>query len=259
MSQNSTTPSQPGLEISSDQWQKLKIKTKNLVALCVKKQHSLEVQNEIAKLMPLRHSIENMKEKTEQQQLRKLFCQQEFYFCLNTLMLDEPNLKMASEIRKNITYLARANWCQKKLHAAAPEGRAFYGLAVTTLVLLLVMAVVNIFVANGTGGLNQQENYIMTVILAGGLGSVVSILVRLQDFSQMNNTSVLFFTGCVRPLIGIGFAIFIYGLLESRMLPVNYMDCKSKYFAYLSISFLAGFSERLGTSIASKSEGMLVK
>lgn len=252
MSQNSTKPSQPGLEISSGQGQKLHVKIINLVALCVKRQHSLEVQNEIAKLMPLRYAIENMKEKTEQQQTRKLFCQQEFYFCLNTLMLDEPNLKMASDIRKNITYLARANWFQKKLHAAAPEGRAFYGLAVTTSVLLMAMTVANFFMVD-------RRDDLMTVILAGGLGSIVSILVRLQDFSQMSNTSVLFFTGCVRPLIGIGFAIFIYGLLESKMLSIHEIDEKSKHFAYLSISFLAGFSERLGTSVARKSEAMLVK
>lgn len=67
MSQNSTTPSESEPGLSFSQRQKLQVKTKNLVALCVKKQHSLEVQTEIAKLFPLRHSVENMKEKTEQQ------------------------------------------------------------------------------------------------------------------------------------------------------------------------------------------------
>ncbi|MGN8056037.1 hypothetical protein ACTJKN_07185 [Pedobacter sp. 22163] len=257
MSQKPSIASQPRLESSSAEWQKLQIKIKNLIALCVKKQHALEVQYEIAKLMPLRHSIENMKEKTAQQQSRKLFCEQEFYFCLNTLMLDEPNLKMAYESRKNISCLARGNWCQKKLHAAAPEGRAFYGLVATTLVMLLVVTVVNIVMVDGTPQFIKQKNDLMTVILAGGLGSIVSILVRLQDFSKMSDTSVLFFTGCVRPLIGIGFAIFLYGLINAGMLPIK-LEGKEHYI-YLSISFLAGFSERLGTSVASRSEAVLVK
>ena len=102
---------------------------------------------------------------------------------------------------------------------------------------------------------------IIAVVIAGALGSAVSVIVRADDIISQHNkkTQSLFFTGFFKPIIGMSFAIFLFAVLESNILGISLsMTGEKKLYMYIAVSFVAGFSERLGKDIISKTEDTLI-
>lgn len=116
------------------------------------------------------------------------------------------------------------------------------------------------------------------VILAGTLGSVVSILIRIDEFHNKPYRDPLtpFLLGALKPFIGASFAIFFYALLSSELviiLPVesnanqprtsvnqpstsNEINSKKTFFIF-AVAFIVGFSERLAKDTINRMEGTL--
>ena len=96
---------------------------------------------------------------------------------------------------------------------------------------------------------------LLWVGLAGALGSIVSIMVRLQDFTLLPNgdPSILFFTGFFKPVVGASFALFVFAALKAGLIPVTIESDKEMYF-FMALSFVSGFSERFAKDIATKTE-----
>ena len=93
------------------------------------------------------------------------------------------------------------------------------------------------------------------VTFAGALGSIISIMVRIQDFSSMRNVhpSILFFIGFFKPMIGMAFALFLFAAINSGIIPVT-VDPESEVFFFAALSFVAGFSERFVRDMIEKTE-----
>lgn len=89
----------------------------------------------------------------------------------------------------------------------------------------------------------------------GALGSVVSIMVRLHDLGKIRtpDSSILFFTGLFKPIVGTAFALFLFSIISSGLLPVVIQPEKTQYF-FAAMSFVAGFSERLAQDVLAKAE-----
>ncbi|GEM_PF-2273507 len=101
---------------------------------------------------------------------------------------------------------------------------------------------------------------IIAVVIAGALGSAISVIVRADDIiaKQSKTTQSLFFTGFFKPIIGMSFAIFLFAILESNLLGISLsMSGEKKIYMYIAVSFVAGFSERLGKDIISQTEDIL--
>ncbi|NEQ30330.1 MAG: hypothetical protein F6K04_04910, partial [Leptolyngbya sp. SIO4C5] len=101
---------------------------------------------------------------------------------------------------------------------------------------------------------------ILVVMATGALGSFVSVIVRADEFvtKQSVNQLDLFYIGFFRPLVGMTFAFFLVALLESGLF-VNFLSTSEikpsqKIYLYITISFVAGFSERLVRDIMGKTE-----
>jgi hypothetical protein len=90
--------------------------------------------------------------------------------------------------------------------------------------------------------------------MAGALGSVVSILVRIKDFSEIRvvNPPALFWTGFFKPIIGASFALFVFTAFAADLISVN--DHVDGRFLYLTFAFVAGFSERFAPDLVSRLE-----
>jgi hypothetical protein len=103
-----------------------------------------------------------------------------------------------------------------------------------------------------SGGSSFQVG--LEVAIAGALGSVVSILVRINDFAEIRvlNPPGLFWTGFFKPIIGACFALFVYSAFQSRLLEVNHGVDET--FMYLTLGFVAGFSERFAPDLVSRVE-----
>lgn len=85
----------------------------------------------------------------------------------------------------------------------------------------------------------------------GAHGSALSIVVRLRDFSKRQPPMMAFFTGLFKPFIGMSFAQLSYSLLKSGLLPIS---VPQSMWLYISVGFLAGFSERLAKDLVAFGE-----
>ena len=104
--------------------------------------------------------------------------------------------------------------------------------------------------------------YILVAVSMGALGSAVSIIVRYNKFIEQSKEgeSDLFFTGFSRPIVGMSFAIFAVALIESGVFSGIFTITKQQsrtVYLYMSIAFIAGFSERLVEDVVIKTENTL--
>ena len=104
---------------------------------------------------------------------------------------------------------------------------------------------------------NVSPWLIIAVGTAGGLGSIVSMLTRVQSFAIFAGTDrrLLWMIGAMRPVIGIAFGLFIFAVLQAQILPFNFPEGPQANFEYVALAFIAGFSERLSRGVISTVEG----
>ncbi|MFM7189198.1 MAG: hypothetical protein ACKOX2_00065 [Microcystaceae cyanobacterium] len=108
--------------------------------------------------------------------------------------------------------------------------------------------------------------------MAGVLGSVASILLRIIDFHNQNYDDPLipFFIGLLKPLIGLIFGMFAFSLIGSETLikfdfinaqssSANDINSKARQDLFVfSYSFIVGFSERFASDLLKKSESSII-
>jgi hypothetical protein len=63
--------------------------------------------------------------------------------------------------------------------------------------------------------------------------------------------------GRFKPIIGLAFALFVYGLLNAGLVVVNIPETSTARSFFLVVAFLAGFSERLAPNLAQRAESAL--
>jgi uncharacterized protein YutE (UPF0331/DUF86 family) len=103
--------------------------------------------------------------------------------------------------------------------------------------------------------------HIVLVILAGTLGSIVSILIRIEGFQDKRYVDPLvpFFIGAFKPIIGASFGVLFFALISSGIVTIQSIEVESnkKVFIIFSIAFVVGFSERLAKDAIDRAEGIL--
>jgi hypothetical protein len=103
-------------------------------------------------------------------------------------------------------------------------------------------------------GVLVEDLVLITII--GALGSVTSIMVRLQDFNAQHSEKpgALVLFGFFKPIIGMFFALFAYALFNAGLVPaVVPPEGKAIYF-YITIAYVAGFSERFAADLIAQVE-----
>ena len=103
-------------------------------------------------------------------------------------------------------------------------------------------------------GPDETARFFVFVAVAGAIGSVISILVRIRDFTEIRilNPPALFWTGFFKPIIGAAFALFVFFAFESELVFVN--PEVNERFMYVTLGFVAGFSERFAPDLVSRLE-----
>ncbi len=114
----------------------------------------------------------------------------------------------------------------------------------------------------------KNIDLISLIIIAtssGALGSTISMIVRIQEFDSAeknyNDPSIPILIGIYRPLIGASFSLFIFSLVSAEIISIEKLvqTPSKKMFFYISISFVAGFSERFARSFIQKTEETFIK
>ena len=70
------------------------------------------------------------------------------------------------------------------------------------------------------------------------------------------NPPALFWTGFFKPIIGSTFALFVFCAFASGLLNIN--GSVNQKFMYLTLAFVAGFSERFAPDLVSRLEGSVI-
>jgi hypothetical protein len=98
---------------------------------------------------------------------------------------------------------------------------------------------------------------LLIVVLSAISGSIISIMARINAFTTAITVRplVLFLTGLLKPVIGIGSAVFIYAVLNTGFIPLE-IPADKTIAAWAAIAFVAGFSERLAPDVVGKLAGM---
>jgi hypothetical protein len=99
--------------------------------------------------------------------------------------------------------------------------------------------------------------------IAGSTGSVVSILTRIQQYEneEYEDSLLPVFVGAFKPMIGAFFGILIFALLNSTLLPISISKDETKpttkWFGFMALAFVVGFSERFAKDIVSQTEKLV--
>lgn len=101
--------------------------------------------------------------------------------------------------------------------------------------------------------------HLILVGISGTLGSIVSIMVRIGDFAKLNKEDpvVLFFTGFFKPIVGASFALFVFAVIQAKLIPIQ-LEAEFEQYFFLALAFVSGFSERFARDVASKIEKQVV-
>jgi hypothetical protein len=110
-----------------------------------------------------------------------------------------------------------------------------------------------------TSVLSMMIEDLVLITIVGALGSVTSIMVRIQDFDTetaryANKPGILVLYGFFKPLIGMFFALFCFALLNAGLLPAVVLPEGKQTYFFITIAFLAGFSERFARDLLSQVE-----
>jgi hypothetical protein len=181
---------------------------------------------------------------------------------VHSLIAEPPNRLLAIRLREasEQTVLSRSFFRSVLPGSSASTwviaGMAlFLSFAIPVTILLPVYLLSDYSVSVGEVGVEQR--LIAVIALAGALGSVISILIRIQDFSEIRilNPPALFWTGFFKPIIGATFALFVFTAFASGLIHVN--RAISHGFLFLTLGFIAGFSERFAPDLVSRIESSI--
>lgn len=183
----------------------------------------------------------------------------------------EPQLEYARRTRKYVhrrvhPILGAGLWeSLTRSMKTSPAAVVVVGLVVTFVLLTFVPLLSRgLDLSSLTIGtfLNINPSVILLIGIVGALGSIASIMLRIRDsdFETYKSTSSdpwpwLFF-GLFKPIVGALFALFIFAVIKSGLLPVEVPDATEGWFV-VAVSFIAGFSERFAPNILASTEGGL--
>jgi len=152
--------------------------------------------------------------------------------------------------------------CDELLYRTSPSaalvgvmrGLSYFVMGLGILIVLVAVPVIGMLVWNKVPVtninvyINDTVIHVFTAFLAGIVGSVVSLLLRLNEFEVTRNKSKDFLRwyGASLPIVGGFFAIVIAAILDGKIIPfLNF----SQWQMFIVIGFLSGFSERFTRNI----------
>ncbi|NOQ36364.1 MAG: hypothetical protein GQ569_10800 [Methylococcaceae bacterium] len=168
---------------------------------------------------------------------------------------EKPNLILAKEITESV--MTELKGGKTKL---SPAVRVVMGLGCLLYIAIPLLAYVLPKWMNKEHILGIPTELFLMVAMFGAVGSIVSIMVRIQDFMSVDvkDHFILYFTGFFKPIIGLSFALFLLALIKSGWVPLDIKTETENYF-FMAIAFIAGFSERFARDIVSNIETKIIK
>ncbi|MEW6497142.1 MAG: hypothetical protein AB1589_32265 [Cyanobacteriota bacterium] len=220
---------------------------------------------------------------------------------LESLLQKQPSVCLSKKIRQNIQYSIhesdnsiRGSWknlCLNIIHLGSTPTKLIAGLVLALPLYMGIafssisaLAYLSNFVEstltnNSTSSSNERTkktiamspDYFSTLVLlalvgsAGALGSVISILTRIEEYQnkEYEDSILPMVIGACKPLIGASFGILLFTLSCSTMSPLQISENanteNTRGFTFFSLAFIVGFSERFAKDIISRAESTVSK
>ena len=189
---------------------------------------------------------------------------------LKATLKEPPQLEYARRTRKYVhrrvhPIIGAGLWeSLKRSMKTSPAAVVVVGLVVTFVVLTFVPLISRgLDLSSLTIGtfLNINPSVLLLIGVVGALGSIASIMLRIRDsdfeaYTGGGDPWPWLFFGLFKPIIGALFALFVFAVIKSGLLPVEVTDATEGWFI-VAIAFIAGFSERFAPNILSSTEGGL--
>lgn len=166
-----------------------------------------------------------------------------------------PNLRIAQGIRADLQRrLGRWGFLRQN----SPAANVVLGLMTMLYFSVAAVPILAALVDPRAMLAGMPLDMLLLVVAAGALGSVISVMRRIRDFrgSTVASPLVLYLTGAFRPVIGVGFALFVYAVVNSKLIAFTPPVGGEPYF-FAAVAFLAGFSEKLAPDLMEKAEDAL--
>jgi len=177
------------------------------------------------------------------------------------LLSESPNLGLAKKLREGIEKRLNleSSLIRSAIRGKSPAVRVVLGLGVLLYFVIPALVVSSAWWKHFDTIFGIETEMLGLVAFSGALGSIVSIMVRLHQFEDASNANhaIQFFTGLFKPIVGSAFALFIFVVLSSGLIPVAIQTEKARYF-FAALSFVAGFSERFAQDVVTKTETSVI-
>lgn len=178
----------------------------------------------------------------------------------SALLAETPNLNLAKKLRERLESRLNleSNLVRSALRGKSPAARVVLGLGVLMYFVIPTLFLLAARLKDFQTIFGIEIEILGLVAFSGSLGSIVSILVRLHQFEDRDaDQAIQFFTGLFKPVVGCAFALFVFAVLSSGLIPVAIQAEKSRYF-FAALSFVAGFSERFAQDVVTKTATTVV-
>jgi hypothetical protein len=167
------------------------------------------------------------------------------------LLAPEPRVALGKELQRDL----------RQRFYASPANRVIVGVILFS-ALAIALAILAVPFIKDKDVLGVRTEAFKALVTAGAVGSLVSLLTRLDEYKDRKYTTyrTLAMESFLRPFVGIAFALFLYTVMTSRIVAMITVPSPSAdiYVPFwLAIGFVAGFSERLGKAVVAKAEGVL--
>lgn len=149
-----------------------------------------------------------------------------------------------------------------RILGSSPSTAVAFGLSL----FFYLLAPFSLFIVDQVRGIDFEAllgtslGMLLLVSLAGALGSIVSVLIRVQNYAykpKVWGPIPFVFTGLFKPIVGMAFAIFVFSIFKSGIIPLDVSgienSSRESHF-FLAVAFIAGFSERFAKDIAKGTE-----
>ncbi|MFZ3019840.1 MAG: hypothetical protein WA056_15440 [Gallionella sp.] len=175
----------------------------------------------------------------------------------SALLSESPNLNLAKKLRERLEgrLNLESNLVLAAIRGKSPAVRVVLGLGVLLYFVIPLLVLSSVWLKDFRTIFGIEVEMLGLVAFSGALGSIVSIMVRLHQFADAKSSdhAIEFFTGLFKPIVGSAFALFIFVVLSSGLIPIAIQTEKALYF-FAALSFVAGFSERFAQDIVTKTE-----
>lgn len=185
---------------------------------------------------------------------------------VRALLGEKPNFTYARELKgvlqraihEKKSPLRLSLWQKESPAILVVMGLGFFAYFIAPLALFVVPKLLHWGGRTAAMGVVVEDLVLITIV--GALGSVTSIMVRLQDFDMRysgrynNKPGILVLFGFFKPIIGMFFALFCFSLINAGLLPTLVVPEEKEIYFFITVAFLAGFSERFAGDIIAEVE-----